>query len=46
MSNQTEIQKIREIIRDFKAGKTKMNGYEFTALCEYLKSLENCYKIL
>lgn len=36
-----EIQKMKEIIRDYKSGKIKLKGCEFIALSEYLNSLIN-----
>lgn len=36
-----EIQKLNEMIRDYKAGKIQLKGYEFMALTNYLNSLNN-----
>ena len=35
-----EIRKLNEMIRDYKAGKLQLKGYEFIALSEYLNSLK------
>ena len=42
MANEREIQKLNEMIRDYKAGKIQLKGYEFMALSQYLNSLTNC----
>lgn len=41
MTNEREIQKLNEMIRDYKSGKIQLKGYEFMALSEYLNSLKN-----
>lgn len=40
MGNETEIQKLHEMINDYKRGKLKMNGFELDAIHRYLVSLE------
>ena len=40
MGNEREIQKLNEMIRDFKSGKIHLKGYEYTALVSYLNSLK------
>lgn len=40
MANEREIQKLNEMIRDYKSGKIKLNGWEYMALSEYLNSLK------
>lgn len=40
MGNENEIRKLNEMIRDYKAGKLYLKGYEFMALSEYLKSIK------
>jgi len=41
MSNETEVKKLNEMIKDYKSGKLHLKGYEFMALDSYLKSLQS-----
>ena len=41
MGNEHEIQKLNEMIRDYKTGKIQLKCYEFMALSQYLNSLNN-----